>query len=167
MRGLRSDVLVRPMTREDAERVARWRYRGAWSVYDLPSAEPILDALTDHHAVVAADTLIGFCCTGDAARVPGLAVEPHMLDVGLGMDPSLVGRGQGTAFGWAVVRHLALRHPGRSMRAAVQSWNQRSLRLTQRLGFADEGVLTAGQGGRPVSYRILAAPSRPFGRHTD
>jgi hypothetical protein len=29
----------------------------------------------------------GFCCVGEAARVPGMTEEPPTVDVGMGMDP--------------------------------------------------------------------------------
>jgi len=71
------------------------------------------------------------------------------------MDPALVGQGHGTAFGAAVLSYLADEHPGLTLRVAVQSWNARSLGLARRLGFAEAGELTAMQGGRPVTYRVL------------
>jgi hypothetical protein len=64
--------------------------------------------------------------------VPGLGAEPGLLDVGLGMDPVWVGQGHGVAFGRAVVEHYRQVSTGVGLRAAVQSWNQRSLRLTRR-----------------------------------
>jgi RimJ/RimL family protein N-acetyltransferase len=147
------------MTPEDAERVGAWRYRDGWAAYDLPSARPILDALSDYHAVVAGNDLVGFCCIGEAARIAGLVEYDGVLDLGLGMDPNLVGEGRGPVFGNAVLRYLAHRHPGRSIRAVVQSWNRRSLRLTRRLGFEEVGDLTAVQGGKSVTYRIVVRPA--------
>lgn len=143
------------MTTEEAEQVASWRYSGDWSVYDLPSAEPLVDELSSYYAVVADETLIGFCCIGEAARVAGLSEDPAILDVGLGMAPELIGLGYGTAFARTVLDYVEGRHPDCLLRAVVQSWNNRSLRVTERLGFEDVGERTTVQGGRPVSYRIV------------
>jgi [ribosomal protein S18]-alanine N-acetyltransferase len=115
----------------------------------------LIDALSSYCAVVAGEKLIGFCCIGEPARVPGVSEDPAILDVGLGMDPELVGCGDGAAFGRAVLGYLAERHPDGVLRAVVQSWNERSLRLTKRLGFEDVGELAIVQGGRSVSYRIV------------
>ena len=150
-----SNLRVRPMTVHDAQRVAAWRYSGDWSVYDLRSAQPLIDDLAGYRAVVAGETLIGFCCIGEAARVPDMTEEPATIDVGMGMDPALVGAGYGAAFGETVLSYLSQSYPGRALRAVVQSWNVRSLRLTRRLGFEDAGELIAVQGGRPVAYRIV------------
>jgi ribosomal-protein-alanine N-acetyltransferase len=99
--------------------------------------------------------------TGDAsARVAGLSEDPAILDVGIGMDPELIGVGHGAAFGQTVLSYLTERYPS-SLRALVQSWNERSLRLTQRLGFEDVGEFTTVQGGREVAYRIVVRYQRP------
>ena len=45
--------LVQLMTEQDARRVAAWRYDGRRSVYDLASAQPILDDLVNHFAVTS------------------------------------------------------------------------------------------------------------------
>jgi len=74
------------------------------------------------------------------------------------MNPQLVGRGNGTRFGQIALQYLDDCHPGMTLRAAVQAWNERSLRLTRRLGFEDAGELTTVQGGRSVSYRVLQRP---------
>ncbi|MCX2931840.1 hypothetical protein ORI20_16280 [Mycobacterium sp. CVI_P3] len=151
------------MTVAQAGLIATWHYDGAWAVYDLDSAQPLLDRLASYHSVTSDQTLIGFCCTGIAARVPGMTEEPGILDVGMGMDPALVGQGHGAAFGATVLSYLTLRHPGQALRAAVQDWNTRSLRLTRRLGSKDAGEIVVHQGGRPVTYRVVvtcsAAPS--------
>jgi len=155
---LPDDLRIRPMTAQDAEVVATWRYGGPAAVYDVASAQPILDDLPDYLAVTAGERLVGFCCVGRAARVPGLSEHVGVLDVGFGMEPGLVGHGRGTRFGRAMLAFLATAFPHQELRAVVQDWNERSLRLTRRLGFQDAGALTVAQGGRPVTYRIVTRP---------
>lgn len=149
---------VRPMTVREAVDVANWRYGGDWSVYDLAAPKPILDNLSSYYTVVSGEDLIGFCCIGIEARVAGMKAHPAILDVGMGMNPQLVGRGNGARFGEIVLQYLDRRHPGMTLRAAVQAWNERSLRLTRRLGFEDAGELITVQGGRSVSYRVVQRP---------
>jgi RimJ/RimL family protein N-acetyltransferase len=83
-----------------------------------------------------------------------------VLDVGMGMNPQLVGRGNGARFGETVLEYLAVHHAGVALRAVVQSWNERSLNLASRLGFQDAGELTVNQGGRPVAYRVVEIRDR-------
>ena len=143
------------MTVDEAEQVATWRYSGDGSIYNLESAQSLIDDLSSHYSIVFEDKLIGFCCIGEAARVPGMAEEPATLDLGVGMDPMQVGRGHGAAFGQAVLSFLSQTHPDKALRAVVQSWNERSLQLTRRLGFEDAGELNVVQAGRPVAYRVV------------
>lgn len=148
------------MTVDEAVDVANWRYGGDWSVYDLSTPQPVLDNLSSYYTVASGDDLIGFCCIGIEARVAGMKAAPAILDVGMGMNPpQLVGRGNGGArFGEIVLQYLDGCHPGIILRAAVQAWNERSLRLTRRLGFEDAGELIAVQGDRSVSYRVVQRP---------
>ncbi|QFS94551.1 hypothetical protein FIV07_27650 (plasmid) [Mycobacterium sp. THAF192] len=149
------EARVRPMTVSEAVDVAGWRYTGDWSVYDLATPQPVLDNLASYHSVVSGEDLLGFCCTGVEARIAGMTGDPAILDVGMGMNPNLVGRGNGARFAEIVLRYLDERHPSGTLRAAVQAWNERSLRLTRHLGFRDTGELIVIQSGRSVSYRIV------------
>ena len=146
------------MTVGEAVDMSNWRYDGDWSVYDLSTPQPVLDNLASYYTVASGINLIGFCCTGVEARIAGMKADPAILDVGMGMNPQLVGRGNGARFGEIVLQYLDRRHPGITLRAAVQDWNERSLRLTRQLGFTDAGELIAVQGGRPVSYRVVQRP---------
>ncbi|OBB17626.1 hypothetical protein A5662_05815, partial [Mycobacteriaceae bacterium 1482268.1] len=124
-------------------------YGGPWAVYELPSAQPLLDDLADYYSVTSGQVLIGFFCTGAAARVPGMVEDPTVVDVGLGLHPDHVGRRRGALFARIVLKHLSEVHPGRPLRAVVQAWNRRSLRLTHQLGFVDIGEMTTVQNGKP------------------
>jgi len=158
-----SALAVRAMTDDDAVVVAGWRYTGDWSVYNLESDRALVDQLACYNSVLLDGELIGFCCIGEAARVRGLPDDPAIVDIGMGMNPTLVGQGHGKSFGQAVLSYVKDTHPDRSLRAVVQMWNDRSLRLTRSLGFEDAGELTVVQGGRPVAYRIVVKYSRPEG----
>ena len=146
---------MRPMTVDEAADVASWRYRGDWSVYDLSTPQPLLDNLSTYFTIAAGDELLGFCCVGREARITGMSEDPAILDIGLGMNPKLVGCGNGVQFGKTVLDFLEDRYPGVTLRAAVQSWNERSLRLTRSLGFGDAGELFVVQDARSVTYRVV------------
>ena len=95
---------------------------------------------------------------GVEARVPGLHEEPGVLDIGVGMDPAWVGQGHGPAFAGAVLRHYREMVGTDRLRAVVQDWNERSLRLVRSLGFVDVGEHVADHGGWVISYRVLVMP---------
>jgi len=143
---------VRALTHDDAAIVAGWHYDGRWATYDLASIDTLVDELEMYSAIVDADGVLhGFFCVGAAARVPGLEPDPRFLDVGIGLDPALVGKGWGNELGHVVTRHLNEVHPTLRLRAAVQSWNERSLKVARRLGFSE--VFRHTSGG--VEYTVL------------
>ncbi|GAA1656385.1 GNAT family N-acetyltransferase [Actinoplanes couchii] len=145
-----SGLVVRPLTADDARLIAGWRYDGPWRIYD--SRDSFLGN-PDYLAVAGSDggPLVGFCCSGAEARVAGLPAEDELLDVGVGMDPSLVGQGHGLPFVTTVLNHYCGTSGAQRLRAVVQSWNERSLRLTRSAGFEPVGVHMAGD----VAYTVL------------
>jgi RimJ/RimL family protein N-acetyltransferase len=147
-----SRLHIRALTHDDAANIAGWHYDGRWATYDLASIDTLVDELEMYSAIVDADGVLhGFLCVGAAARVPGLEPDPRFLDVGIGLDPSLVGKGWGSELGRLVKRHLNQLHPTLGLRAAVQSWNERSLKLARRLGFSEVFRHTS----RSVEYTVL------------
>lgn len=83
----------------------------------------LLDDLPSYYAVVRGDKLIGYFCIGLEARIIGMNMEPAVLDIGMGMNLELVGRGNGVRFGETVLEYLAMHRPGVTLRAVIQSWN--------------------------------------------
>ena len=151
---------VRPLEPRDAEAAASWHYQGPWSVYDPHPGDDPPSAAAGYDAVVDdAGTLVGFVCVGQEARVPGLAEADGTIDIGVGMRPDLVGRGLGRHFGAVVLDHVRDRCGDVPLRAVVQGWNQRSLRLARGLGFRDAGTHQCVQGGKEVSYVVLVRPA--------
>ena len=148
-------VRIREFTARDAATVGAWRYAGPYAVYDV-DGDALVGELDRYGAVVDADDqLVGFYCTGPAARVPGLPAVGGVVDLGMGMHPDLVGTGTGPAFGAAVIEHVAAEYGSCTVRVVVQAWNERSHRLARRLGFSDVGLHAVGD----VEYRVLVGTS--------
>jgi ribosomal-protein-alanine N-acetyltransferase len=131
-----ADVTVRALTPADAAAVVRWRYDGPWSVYDGAAAD-VLTAANDYHAIVERTTgrFLGYVCLGAEARVPGLAEEAGVLDVGIGLDPAIVGEERGHSIALELLQWIERRSEASELRAVIQAWNQRSVRLCEVLGF--------------------------------
>ncbi|MFE5457697.1 GNAT family N-acetyltransferase [Nocardia sp. NPDC056564] len=154
-------LTVRPWTAGDARSMAAWRYDGPWRVYNLSAQEELPDEDDGYMAVADADDsrMVGFYCIGEEARVPGLGAELGVVDLGVGMDPIWVGNGHGVSFGRVVINYVRRAHPTAMLRVVVQSWNTRSLRLVQRLGFIDSGHHVCVQNGLPVTYVVALLPA--------
>ena len=134
-----------PMSEADAEEILRWRYTGDLAVYGFDTPDPIaraeekrdlLDPANGYHAARSATgELIGFCCFGLDAQVPGGDYRQPALDVGLGLRPDLVGQGLGLPFVEAILdfSRRELRPP--RFRLTVAAFNRRAARVYEQAGF--------------------------------
>jgi len=150
------DIEVTPLDPAHGAVVASWRYEGPWSVYNpldeaAPAAELGYRSIIDR----SSGTFLGYVCTGQEARVPGLDAEEGVLDVGIGLDPAIVGRGRGASIVGPALDWVERTSGLSELRAVVQSWNARSLRLCARLGFEVSGHHVAHQDGTIVDYVVL------------
>ncbi len=87
-------------------------------------------------------------CLGAAARVPGLAEEAYVLDVDIRLDPSIVGQSKGRSIVRPHLHGAETTHEPAELRAVVQAWNERSLRLSYRLGFGQQDVTRSDRRAR-------------------
>lgn len=156
-----AEVEVTALTAGHAAAASRWRYEGPWAVYDPRDGEQIA-AEDGYHAIVERKTgrFLGYVCIGAEARVHGLGEEPGVVDVGVGLDPAVVGHGRGRSIVGPALTWVEERGAGTPLRAVVQAWNRRSLRLFERLGFTVEGHHVAEQAGGLVDYVVLRRPAR-------
>lgn len=140
-----TEYQINPITREQAEKIITWSYQPPYGVYDL-TPEDLKGLLTPeyrYHSVLNQQgELVGYCCYGKDAQVPGgdySSGEPEVLDVGIGMRPSLTGQGRGAGFVRAVLEYGAVTYRPKVYRATIACFNQRSLRTFQGLGFEIKG----------------------------
>lgn len=141
------------MTYADAQAIVRWRYPEPYDVYNLDERElPLLiDPNRRYYAAWSRDDLIGLCCFGLEARVPGgqyAPGEPAALDVGLGLRPDLTGRGHGVWFAGHVLEYGDSLHAPHTFRATIAEFNRRSQRVFSTLGFTSFHVFRREGGER-------------------
>ena len=131
-----------PMTEPQARAILQWRYEGPYAVYNCPPAaleEAVRQWLDPRLAYYAArddaEALVGFCCFGDEAQVPGGDYAADALDVGLGLRPDLTGRGLGPGFVAAVLDLGRRLLRPRRFRLTVMAANRRAIRAYEKAGF--------------------------------
>jgi RimJ/RimL family protein N-acetyltransferase len=136
-------VKVRELTDADADQIATWRYPDRYSTYDVNET---FTPDRGFWAVEHESELVGYCCFGYEARVPGIEEQEGTLDIGYGMRPDLVGQGLGPQFVTAILDFAADEFSFERQRMVILDWNERSRRLAQKLGFEERGTVPSAEG---------------------
>jgi RimJ/RimL family protein N-acetyltransferase len=147
-------VRVEPLSIDDAHAIAGWRHPAALATYDV---NEIVTPERGFWSVTDGDELIGYACFGDEARVPGVAEEGGVLDVGYGMRPDLIGRGLGQAFVATILQFGAETFEPALVRLVILDWNERSLRVARKLGFQAQRSVESTEGVFVLMTRHAAA----------
>ena len=136
---------ISPLSEENAREITTWRYDPPYDLYDLDPEHMsgLLKIDYRYHQVIdLKGSLVGFCCFGLDAQVPGGDYhlgEPVVLDIGVGLRPDLTGQGRGTTFVGEILDYGHATYRPKVFRAAIASFNQRSLKTFQNLGFMMQG----------------------------
>lgn len=138
-------LFVKPMNEERATDILGWKYEQPYDFYNNELTDEALQEMLDgsYYALVDnQNTLIGFFCIGANAQVPighkfGVYKEV-LVDMGVGMDPNLVGKGNGFEFCTHVIQFIRTQHKSTPIRLTVATFNQRAIRLYEKLGFISE-----------------------------
>jgi [ribosomal protein S18]-alanine N-acetyltransferase len=142
------DVTVRAMTGQDAEAISRWQYESRYAVYDMEGDPSGLLDGAYHTLVDARGDLVGYCCFGAEAQVPGgrsvgAYEDAGAVDIGMGVRPDLTGAGQGRDFLRAVLAFAQRHYSPATFRVTIAAWNERARRLCERAGFHPAQTFTS------------------------
>jgi RimJ/RimL family protein N-acetyltransferase len=149
-------LVIRPITYAEAIVASTWRYPGPYAIYDSEPSDRQRFLLPEYryHAVLDGGDLIGYCCFGPDARVPGGSYPDDALDVGAGMRPDLVGRGHGRIFLTAILDFAAITYAPRAFTATVAAFHHRALAACHSVGFTELSRFTS-TGDDPRDFVIL------------
>jgi [ribosomal protein S18]-alanine N-acetyltransferase len=139
---------------EDGENLAMWQTPGPWTVADSlepPAADEGYWAIRD-----SSGQLVGYCCFGGAARVPGIEADAAMLDVVFGLRPNLVGHGLSNELARVVAAHAGKVAAGRRLRTILPQWNDAGRRAAEHAGFKVTGAHEVPGGARVNAYLVYS-----------
>jgi RimJ/RimL family protein N-acetyltransferase len=152
------------MDEASARKILTWRYEPPYDIYneDPDKAEPFMQTLLDpayaYHTITYEDgELVGYCCFGADARVPGGDYAADALDIGLGMRPDLTGHGHGPAFFEAIADFAQRTFAPQALRVTVAAFNQRAIRVYEKAGFERKQAFQ--RSGDGMEFVILARQS--------
>ena len=140
------------MTQEQAEDIAfTWHYDGEYSFYDMEAdKEDLAEFLNPEtrgetmFAVTYKDELVAFL---SVARV-----DNTTFDIGLGMKPSLTGRGKGAEFLKAAIDFVKSEFPAEKITLSVAAFNQRAIKVYRKIGFEDTGSMMQKTNGSTFEF---------------
>jgi ribosomal-protein-alanine N-acetyltransferase len=159
-------IQVQPMTREWAQEIALWTYPGIYAQYSFQNTpETVAHLLNGAYYAVSEDQSpfpIGLYCYGPSAQIPTLLPDvypPTRLDIGLGLHPSLCGRGAGESFLRVGMEFGRRRFGSLPFRLSVAAFNQRAITVYTRAGFRTSRIIRNARNGLP--YHIMERPPLP------
>ena len=159
-RGRVLTLLRRPFTVEEAGQVAGWVYPPPFGLYDSDLGNPALflarGAGGDGYYPALDDEgrLVAFAVVGTEARVRGQEPTAGIVDVGMGVRPDATSGGLGTALVAQVIALARDLGATSGVRAAVATFNERSIALCRSAGFRPVRDF-GGPGGRPFREFVL------------
>lgn len=144
------DFSIRAVTESDVRDFATWHYDPPYDGYTI--TQPIDEAVayflqpaTNCHVILAGGELAAFFTFGSDARVPGGDYAKPLLDIGLGVRPSLTGQGRGRHFVAAVVRYAGQEYPDEPLRVTIAAANRRAIRVWSDAGFFQTQEFTSSE----------------------
>lgn len=148
---------ISPITNQKALLIITWRYDPPYGVYDLKPGDinGLLNPTYRYHQVLDREGgLVGYCCYGLDAQVPGgdySRTEPEVLDVGVGMAPKHTGQGLGAGFVGEILDYAWKTYRPEIFRVTVADFNLRSLNTFLSLGFKATGHFIREAGKMPFT----------------
>jgi ribosomal-protein-alanine N-acetyltransferase len=150
------EVTFKALNAAAAREILSWEYEPPYDIYNLASVgeeramASFLNAAHRYHRIeVEEHGLIGFCCFGPEARVPGGDYGADQLDIGLGLRPDLTGRGLGPVIIARVCEFARRQYGPRALRVTIASFNRRARRAWETSGFEFSGEFNRSTDGEP------------------
>ncbi|NLT40329.1 MAG: GNAT family N-acetyltransferase [Clostridiales bacterium] len=160
--------MIVPLKKEFALIISGWKYEGNYAVYSFERNEDtLLELLSgNYYACLKGIKLIGYYCFGSSARIPTLqkwVYDSDALDIGLGMAPSLCGRGLGYDFLRKGMEFAAHNFKPARLRLTVAEFNERAARVYERAGFRFFASVKHLTSGMPFNVMVCDLKDREKG----
>lgn len=144
-------IEITPLTQEDAEAIARWRYDPPYDFYDADADHRDPAELVD--ARRRGDKYFGAHDeNGRLIGYFGLVALDRIVGVGIGLRPDLTGRGLGQAFLEAGLEFARERFSPRLFRLSVAAFNERAIAVYERAGFVATRTYDRETNGAVFSF---------------
>jgi RimJ/RimL family protein N-acetyltransferase len=143
------------MNFEQAEKISKWKYEDEYSIYSMDDSQETIDELLDgsYYSATGKGELIGYFCFGKAAQVPagnesGTYDDENFIDIGLGINPALCGKGLGVDFILQGIEFAKTLFNSSKFRLTVADFNVRAIKVYERAGFIKFGSFVRNSDGQ-------------------
>ncbi|TQR19432.1 GNAT family N-acetyltransferase [Psychrobacillus vulpis] len=138
-------LFIEKMNEKMANDILNWKYDKPYDFYNNELTDEEMKERLDGSYFALVDEfneLIGFLCIGETAQVPignqfGVYTD-NFVDMGLGMNPKLVGKGNGFEFCSFIIKFIEEKYKSTPIRLTVAKFNLRAIHLYEKLGFVME-----------------------------
>jgi [ribosomal protein S18]-alanine N-acetyltransferase len=140
------------MTQEQAEHIAdTWKYDGEYAFYDLTAGEEDLAGFLDEnqrgnstYAVLQDGEMVGFYTFQ--------VLKDGTVDIGLGMKPSITGKGKGQKFTEAGLEFARTNYSVSMFSLSVATFNERAIKVYKKVGFHAFETFTQQTNGSSYEF---------------
>ncbi|MGG0655283.1 GNAT family N-acetyltransferase [Rummeliibacillus pycnus] len=144
-------VQIKEMNETLAKEILNWQYDPPYDFYNNDCTdENIIELLNDQFKAIVDEhnQIVGFFCVGESAKVPAGykfgVYDADLIDIGLGMNPNLVGKGFGFEFCTSIIYFIKNQFGESPIRLTVATFNKRAIHLYEKLGFFYENRFNSG-----------------------
>lgn len=131
-----------PIDEASARQIIEWRYSPPYDIYNISTenltetANYFLNPEYSYHILKDdKDNLIAFCTFGIDAQVSGGDYSEAALDIGMGLQPDLTGKGKGQVLIQSVLDFAHQKYQPRTVRVTIAEFNKRAIRVWEKAGF--------------------------------
>lgn len=140
------------MTEKQAEHIAyHWHYDGKYAFYNMEADEEDLAEFLNsemrgdqYFTVMDKGELVGFFSFYQA--------KDNIIDMGLGMAPSLTGSGKGLAFVKAGMMFSMRKYNPKFLTLSVAAFNERAIKVYEKAGFEIVGTFVQQTNGSRFEF---------------
>ncbi|PSN13715.1 N-acetyltransferase [filamentous cyanobacterium CCT1] len=136
----------RRLEKEHALSILRWRYLPPYDTYNFDADTTqedlcyLIDPKNAFYAILNVhEELEGYYSFGADGQVPGGDYCTKALDIGMGMQPDLVGQGQGKHYAQAVVKYGVNQYRTQKCQVTIAEFNKRAQRVWEQVGLKQIG----------------------------
>ncbi|KMM38060.1 GNAT family N-acetyltransferase [Guptibacillus hwajinpoensis] len=134
------------MNQNEVEKVISWKYEGVYAFYDMEADMEDLREFREFAAdnrnywsVYEKEMLVGFFSYHDQ--------DLNQVEIGLGMNPEMVGQGYGLSFLEAGIEKAIDLYQPSSLSMSVAEFNKRAIKVYQKAGFIKENTFVQRTNG--------------------